>query len=357
VEVTAQTAVTDLPSARQMAGQTAGVPAHIQLIEMAVPIWRARAVYAAAELRLPDLLATGPRTAEDLARATGTHAPSLYRLLRALASCGILSESESRRFALTRLGEALESSAPGAAHATILTLGGQWQWQAWAKFRHSLETGEPALGAVFGQRLFDYLVQNPEEGSLFNEAMVGMHGAVGAAVTTAYDFSHFRSLVDLGGGTGALLSAVLKAFPALTGTLFELPETAAQAGRTIEETQLSSRCSVVTGNFFHSVPQGHEAYVLSHVLHDWNDNEAKIILRNCRRAIAPSGRLLIIETVLPSGDTPHHGKLLDLLMLTVTGGQERTAAEFDILLEVAGFKLTRVIPTATHDSIVEAIPA
>lgn len=354
--VTAQTAAANLPSALQVNERGAEPPPHIKLIGMAVAIWQARALYGAAELQLADLLAVGPRSAEELGQATGTHAPSLYRLLRALASCQIVSEVAPRRFALTRLGEALKSGAPGAARATILTLGGDWQWQAWGKFRHSLETGEPALRAAFGKGLFDYLKANPQDGARFAEAMVGMHGAMGAAVTDAYDFSPFRSAVDVGGGTGSLLLAILNTFPALRGVLFDLPETAEQARQAIAGAPSSSRCEIAAGNFFEAVPHGHDAYVLSHVLHDWSDQEAALILRNCRRAIAPDGRLLIVETVLPPGDTPHHGKMLDLLMLTVTGGLERTAEEFEALLDDAGFKLTRVVPTLTYDSIVEAVP-
>jgi SAM-dependent methyltransferase len=328
----------------------------VQLIEMAVAIWRARAIYAAAELGLADLLAEGPRGAEELAQATGMHAPSLYRLLRALAGCGVLTEIEPRKFATTPLGDALRTGAPGAARSTVLMLAGDWQWQAWHHFLDSLRTGKPGLRNAFGTNLFTYLRDNPEHGARFNEAMVGMYGAVGQAVVAAYDFSQLRSVIDLGGGTGRLLATILQSNERLRGALLELPETASEARRFFEGSGLAARCDVIDGDFFQSVPSGHDAYLLAHVLHDWTDEQALAILRNCRAAIAPDGKLLIIEAVLPEGNAPHHGKLMDLLMLTVTGGAERTAEEFAQLLAAADFQLTRIFPTSTHQSVIETVP-
>lgn len=332
------------------------IPPHLQLIQMGVAIWQARAVYAAAELGLADLLAEGPRSAEDLAVATNTHAPSLYRLLRALAACGLFTEVAPRRFAATDLGEALRTGAPGAARATLLTIAGPWQWKAWEQVLHALRTGESGLIAAFGTGLFDFLAQHPEHSERFNEAMVGMHGGLGPAVAQAYDFSKFSTLVDVGGGKGALLANLLRANASLGGVLFDLPETGPAAREYVAAAGLSGRCAVVEGDFFQAVPAGHDAYVLAHVLHDWSDEQAIAILRNCRAAAAPATRLLILEAVLPEGDAPHHGKLMDLLMMTVTGGMERTEAQFAGLLRASGFRLVRTCPTATHQSIVEAVP-
>jgi hypothetical protein len=326
-----------------------------ELIEMAMAIWKARAVYAAAQLELADHIANGQHTVDELAHCTGTHPASLRRLLRALASCGVLTEKEPARFALTPVGAALRTGAPGAARATVLTLAGDWQWKAWDDFLHSLRTGEPALRKVFGRNLFDYLAANPEACANFNEAMVGMHGADGTAVVEAYDFSSFKSLVDLGGGTGMMLTTILQSNAHLRGILFDLPETLPQARRLVETRRLAERCDVVGGDFFKEVPSDHDVYILAHVLHDWTDEQALPILRNCRKAIPPHGRLLIVESVLPPGDTPHQGKLMDLLMLTVTGGVERTAEEFAALLAEADFKLTDVIQTSGHQNIVEAV--
>jgi SAM-dependent methyltransferase len=354
--VTPQTAPTRLPSG-ECTTRTGGLPSEVQIIQMGIAIWGARAVYAAARLGLADLLAAGPRTVEELALATGTHGRSLHRLLRALASQGVLTEAEPRRFALTPLGAALRSDAPGAARATIMTLAGDWQWKAWDHFLYSLQTGMPGMGRAHGMGVFQYLATHPEDGARFNEAMVGLYGSVGSAVVSAYDFSRCQAVVDLGGGTGLLLAEILRAHENGRGILFERPEVIPQARRTIEAANLSARCRVVEGDFFTSVPAGHDTYLLSHVLHDWTDERALAILRNCRDAIANQGRLLIIEAVLPPGDMPHHSKLIDLVMLTVTGGVERSAEEYASLLAAAGFRLLQIHPTTTHQSIVEAVPA
>jgi hypothetical protein len=349
-------ATTDVPNAQAPRSAPAGMPAHVQLIQMGVAIWQARAVYAAAELGLADLLAKGERSTEDLARETGTHAPSLYRLLRALATCGIVTETARNRFACTMLGNALRDGAPGAARATILTIAGSWQWKAWDHFLHALRTGESGIQAAFGKNLFAFLADEPVHSARFNEAMVGMHGAVAPAVVAACDFSRFRSIVDVGGGKGALLAAILKAHPALRGVLFDLPETRSDAGDYLAAAGLGTRCAFQAGDFFEAVPAGHDAYLLAHVLHDWNDDQSTAILRKCREAIPADGRLLIIEAVLPDGNTPHHGKLMDLLMLTVTGGVERGADQFASLLTRSGFRLAKIHATTTHQSVIEAVP-
>lgn len=212
------------------------------------------------------------------------------------------------------------------------------------------------MAEAHGMGVFEYLAAHPEDSARFNEAMVGLYAGVGSAVAAAYDFSRFRTVVDLGGGTGSLLIDILRANNRARGVLFELPEVIPQARRTIEAANLSARCQAIEGDFFAAVPRGHDAYILSHALHDWTDEQALAILRNCRDAIASDGRLLIVEAVLPPGDTPHHGKLIDLVMLTITGGAERTAEEFASLLAAANFSLLKVHPTTTHQSIVEAVP-
>jgi ubiquinone/menaquinone biosynthesis C-methylase UbiE len=331
-------------------------PPHLEIAAMASAIWKARAVYAMAQLSLADLIADGRHSAEELAATTRMHVGALSRLLRALAGCGLLTEAEPRRFALTPLGAALKAGAPGAARATVLTLAGDWQWKAWDNFLHSVATGEPGLQRAFGLSLFEYLAANLQDGADFNGAMVGLHGTDGPALATAYDFAPLRTLADLGGGTGTLLAAVLQAHPHLRGTLVDLPETVPVARRIIESRGLSQRCKVVAGDFFKMVPPGYDAYILAHVLHDWADERALPILRNCRRALPPHGRLLIVDAVLPQGDAPHPGKLMDLLMLTVTGGVERTAEEFAMLLQAGGFEMRRIIPICGGQSVVEATP-
>src|SRR5579872_7294883 len=332
------------------------VPPHVQLIQMGVAIWQARAVYAAAELGIADILADGPCSVDEIAASTGTHAPSLFRLLRALASCGLIEERRDRQFMTTALGDALREGAPGSARATILTIAGSWQWKAWDHFLDALRTGESGMKAAFGKDLFGFLADEPLHSARFNDAMVGMHGAVASAVAAAYDFSRFRCIVDIGGGKGALLTAILKDQPQMRGLVFDLPETARAARDFLARAGLEARCAFLGGDFFEQVPAGYEVYVLAHVLHDWNDDQAIWILRKCREAMSTGARLLIVEAVLPDGNIPHHRKLMDLLMLTVTGGVERGRNEFADILTKSGFVLSEVYPTTTHQSLIEARP-
>jgi O-methyltransferase domain len=270
---------------------------------------------------------------------------------------GVFSRKvEPRCYALTELGAALKTGAPGGARAMVLTIGGDWQWKAWDHFFEAIKTGQPSLRKAFGVGLFEYLAAHPDDGALYDAAMMGFYSAVGPAVVAAYDFSQFKSAVDLGGGTGTLLATILKANEKLYGTVFELAYAVPRARQTIESLGLSARCEVSEGDFFKAAPPGRDAYILSHVLHDWNDEQTLSILRNCRKAIAKDGKLLIVEAVLPPGDTAHPGKLIDLLMLTVTGGLERTAEEYGELLSAANFKLTRVVQTAIPQGVVEAVP-
>jgi hypothetical protein len=341
--------------------KTEAAPPHVQLIQMGTAFWVSRVVYAAAKLGLADHLATGPKSAVQLAGLTGTHAPSLYRLMRTIASLGVLTEDAQHRFALTPLGESLKAGAPGSARASILIEAGDLHWRLWEQFLYSIETGKTAADKLLGKSGFeyltDYLAENPEEASLFNEAMIGFHGAEAPAVAAAYDFSRFQTIVDVGGGTGNLLATVLEHHDGPAGVLFDLPHVVHEAPAMIQARGLLNRITVQAGDFFQSVPVGGEAYLLSHVIHDWGDEQCRTILRNCRNAMKPDGRLLIIEMVLPAGDAPHPGKLLDMLMLVATGGRERTEEEYRKLLNETGLRLRQVVPTESAVSIVEAIVA
>jgi hypothetical protein len=349
-------AQTESPGSAVPRAAPAAVPPHAQLIRIGVSIWASRAVYAAAKLKLADHIGDGGRSSAELAAATDTHEPSLYRLMRALASLGVLTEVAPRKFALTALGAALKSGAPGAARATIMTLAGDWQWDAWREFHHCLKTGKSGVEKAHGAQLFEFLGSHPQEAADFGEAMVGRHGHQPPVIAAAYDFAQFGTLVDVGGGTGNLLATILQANPKLRGVLYELPHVIPEARKRVAERGLEDRCALVAGDFFKDVPAGHDGYVLSHILHDWQDAESVAILRKVRAAIGKAGKLLIVEMVLPPGDAPHEGKILDLLMLTVTGGVERTADEFEKILAEAGFRLARVVTTATEQCIVEAIP-
>ena len=342
-------------SAQPMPSAIQEPPPHVKLIQIATGSWVARMVWAAAKLGLADQLTAGPRGAEELAGPLGLHAPSLHRFMRCLASLGILGERPGRRFALTEMGEALRTGAPGAARATVLTFGSSWFCGPLDEIIYSLQTGKTAFEKVHGMPVFDYLGQHPEEASLFSETMVGVHGQEPEAVAAAYDFSPFRSIVDVGGATGNLLAAILARHPEPRGVLFDRPYVVAEAPDLLEARGVRERVTIEPGDFFQTVPAGGDAYVLSHVINDWSEAQCLAILAHVRKAMQPDGRLLLVEMVLPAGDAPHPGKLLDMVMLTLPGGQERTEEEYRQLLAKAGFRLTQVVPTESAVSVVEAV--
>ena len=331
------------------------VPPHAQLIQMGTAAWVSAVVSTAAEVGLADQLTRGPRSADELAGPMKLHAPSLYRLMRTLASLGILTEQEAQRFALTPLGDALRTGAPGSARATLLAFN-TVLWRGWEQMSYSLATGKSAFDKTFGMPLFEYLGQHPGLASHFSEAMVGFHNAEPPAVAKAYDFSGFRTIVDVGGATGNMLAAILSAHAGPCGVLFDLAHVVADAPALLAANRVADRVTIEEGSFFDAVPAGGDCYVLSHVIHDWSEDACLTVLGNCRTAITPDGRLLLVEMVLPAGDTPHPGKVLDMVMLVFPGGQERTEAEYASLLARAGFRLNRVVPTASAVSIVEALP-
>lgn len=332
------------------------LPPHAQLIQMGIASWVSAVVYAAAKLGLADQLATEPKNAAELAGPMRMHAPSLHRLMRTLASLGILTERDAQRFALTPVGEALRTGAPGSARSTLIAFGGTF-WHGWEEIVYSLETGNTGFDKAHGMPLFEYLRQHPAEASHFSEAMVGFHGDEPPAVARAYDFSRFKNVVDVGGATGNLLAAILSSHAGPRGVLFDRPHVVLDAPALLKAHGVEDRVTIEAGDFFETVPTGGDAYVLSHVIHDWNEDRCLTILGHCRKAIKPDGRLLIVEMVLPAGDTPHPGKVLDMVMLVFPGGQERTEAEYASLLGKVGFRLSRVVPTASAVSVVEAVPS
>jgi hypothetical protein len=331
-------------------------PAHAQVIQMGLSYWVSRALYAAAKLGLADKLARGPRSAADLAKETGTLPSALHRLMRLLAGLGILkTEPDGQRFALTPLGESMKAGAPGAALPTLLSLAGPMMWQGFGEYMYALETGKTGFEKAFGMPIFDYLARHPEDAANFSQAMVGFHGDEPPAVAAGYDFSSFGTVVDVGGASGNMLVAILSRYPGPRGVLLDLPHVVHDAPEIFRARRLGDRIRVEGGSFFEHVPAAGDAYVLSHVIHDWSEQQCLTILGNCRTAMKPDAKLLIVEMVLPAGDEMHPGKLLDLTMLVMPGGQERTEAEYAALLDMAGFRLTRVVPTQSAVSVVEAV--
>ena len=332
------------------------LPLHAQLINTGCAYWESMILYFAADLQLADRFNEGSRTSTELADELELHEPSLYRFMRTLAGMGLLTEVGERTFELTDLGRALQRHAPGAAYATIMTMTGPMVLRTWSHTIHSLKTGKSAFVVANEKPLFDYLADRPHMASLFSESMVGFHGAEPPAVAAAYDFNQFGSIVDCGGATGNMLIHILQKHDKPRGVLYDLPGVVKDAPDFIEKHGMGDRISIESGSFFDSVPAGHDAYIFSHIIHDWYPDQCQKILSNCRMAIKEGGKLLIVEMVLPEGDTPHPGKILDIMMLVGPGGQERTPSEYDTLLAGAGFKMTRVIPTESAVSIVEAVP-
>jgi hypothetical protein len=333
------------------------LPPSAQLVQMATGYWVSRIVHAAARLDLADRLAEGPKSAAEIAGAAELNAPALHRLMRSLASLGILTEKENQRFALTPLGEALKSGAPGSARASILTLCSPWFTAAMGELTYSLSTGKTAFEHINGMPVFDFLGKNPKDASLFSETMIGIHGGEPPAVAAAYDFSKLATIVDVGGATGNMLATILTHHKGPRGILADLPHVVKDAPKLLAAKGVSDRVTIEPHDFFASVPQGGDAYILSHIIHDWSEAQCLTILGNLHKAMTASSRLLIVEMVLPGKDEPHFGKILDMVMLAVPGGEERTADEYGALLAKAGFKLTRVVPTPSAVSIIEAFKA
>jgi hypothetical protein len=318
--------------------------------------WISQSLYVAAKLGLPDLLESGPKRPEDLAHATGTHAPSLYRLLRApLASVGVFNEKPDGTFTQTPLSAGLRSSPTGAQRAMAIMMGEE-HYRAWGELLYSVQTGKPAFDHLFGKPIFNYLAEHPEQARIFDDAMTGVHGAETRAMLNAYDFSPINTLVDVGGGNASLLSVVLQQHRTMNAVLFDRPDVVENARANLRRAGLEARCKVVGGNFFESVPEGGDAYLLRHIIHDWDDAQALTILRNCRQAMKAKTRLLLVESVIPPGNNPFFGKLLDLTMLVLPGGQERTEAQYGELFAGAGFRLSRIVPADQEVSVIEGEP-
>jgi hypothetical protein len=318
--------------------------------------WTSQSIYVAAKLGLADLIKKGPQSAEQLAAATGTQPAALYRLLRALASVGMFREDEQKRFAMTPAAESLASDAPHSQRALAIMVGEE-HYACWGELLYSVRTGRNAFEKIFGEPIFNWLSKHPEQAKTFDLAMVAVHGRETAAMLDACDFSGIGTLADVGGGNGSVLRGVLERYPAMCGMLCDLPGVVERARPLIAAAKMSDRLQAVPTNFFEAVPPGADAYLMRHIIHDWNDEQSRQILRNTRAAMGASGRLLIIENVIPPGNEPGFAKLLDLNMLVIPGGKERTEAEYRELFAAAGFRLTNITPTRADVSVIEGRPA
>jgi hypothetical protein len=332
-------------------------PPDVALVQLVFGKCISMAVSVVAKLRIADLLADGPKTAADLADRTKTHEPSLYRLLRMLAAVGVFTEQADGRFGLTAMGEYLRTGVKGSLRGIADYCGSDWSWRAWGDLLNTVRTGRTAFDEVFGEPAFDYLAKHPDESAVFNEGMTGFSSNIAPAVAEAYDFSAFKAVVDVGGGHGVLLNTILQAYPGVNGMVFDAPHVAKGAEEAIVKAGLSGRCQAVGGDFFQSVPAGGDAYLMKHIIHDWPDDRATTILKNCRKAVNPGGKLLLVELVIAPGNAADLGKIIDLEMLVIASGRERTEAEYRQLLAGAGWRLTRVIPTKSPTQIVEGVPA
>lgn len=325
------------------------------LFEMMIGFINACAVMAAAELGLPDRLAGGPRTAGEVADEIGAQEPAVGRLLRDLTGTGVIISTGHGRFALGPLGEYLRSDVPGSQRAFYRMVSGA-AGQGMLGGHASVWKGTPAFETMFGMPFFDYMGQNPEYATVFNQAMVDYGAGVTNPAIAAYDFSGVRTVVDVGGGHGQLVCEVLRSHPGTQGVVVDLPHVVQETLVEIERAGLTGRCQAVAGDFFKSVPAG-DCYTLRWIVHDWDDERSVTILTRCREAIDPAGRLLLFELVMPEGDEPHMAKAYDYAMMSLLSGRERTEAEYAALLQRAGFRLNRVVTSPSPMSIVEALPA
>jgi SAM-dependent methyltransferase len=326
------------------------------LFEMVIGKWISQALGTVVELGVPDRLAKGARRCSDIAREAGVSEDGLYRLLRGLSSVGVFIEGADRRFKLTGMGHLLRSDHPESVAGYARFVAHDSTWRPWGQLAYSVKTGMPAFDHVFNASIFEYFSRNPEAAAVFDDAMTSISATEARATSDAYDFKGVKTLMDVAGGHGLLLATALGRHKKMRGVLFDLPHVASGAAATFARAGITGRVRIESGDFFSELPSGADAIIMKHILHDWDDDSATRILQACHRALGPRGKVLVVDPVIPSGNTPHYGKLLDLEMLVLTPrGRERTKAEFARLLRSASFRLSRVIATDSPLSIVEAV--
>jgi hypothetical protein len=339
-----------------MTAQPQTPPAHTGILQLMNGAYVAGAVSCLAQLGIPDLIEAASKSAEELARQIGANPQALYRLMRATASVGVLSEGPDGKFSQTPMSKVLRRDATPSLRAFATMTGREWHGRGWSHLEHCVRTGKQALDQIYGTHVFEFLKQHPEEGQIFNDAMTELSMIDGPAVAEAYNFEGIRSIVDVGGGHGLLLATILEKNPHLKGTLYEVPHVV-EGAKDGPLKPLMERCILASGDMFTSVPAGADAYIMKHIIHDWPDDLCLRILKACRKGVNSGGKLLVVDSVILPGNEFSPGKFLDLQMLIFPGGCERTEKQFRDLFAAAGWQLSRIIPTVASDSIVEAVPA
>ncbi len=325
-----------------------------KVLQIITSYWSAQSVHVAAKLKLADHVKDGPKTAAELAKLTSTHPQALYRLLRALSSVEVFGEDADGRFSLTPMAECL-LDVHGSQRAVALMMGDE-HYASWGELLYSVQTGKPAFDHIYAKPVFDWLSEHPDEAKIFDAAMTGFHGTETQAMIEAYDYTGVNTLVDIGGGNGTVLIEVLKKYPAMQGVLYDLAGVIERARANLTQAGVASRCKTIAGSFFESAPPGGDAYQMRHIIHDWTDEQCHTILSHIRKVIPKTGRLLVIEMVIKPRNEPQPAKWLDLNMLVIPGGRERTEAEYREMYAKAGFKLERIVPTPTEVSVIEGRP-
>ena len=325
------------------------------LLRMIVGLRNTQTVYVVAKLGIADLLVNGALTSDDLASKLGVHARSLFRVMRALAAQGVFKQDSSDRFGLTPISELLRTDNPNTFRYAAIYNGEEY-YRAAGELLYTVKTGEVAFNHIYGKGHFDYLGENPEAAKIFNDYMAGSHTHFGNPFES-YDFKGRNLIVDVGGGQGHVIAPILKSSPSIRGIVYDLPQGITDARAYLGAQGIDRRCKVVAGSFFDSVPSGGDVYLLSRILHDWPDEKARLILRNCRKSIRDDGILLLREHVIPEADAPSAGKQLDLTMLFMLGGAERTEKEWKKLLQDSGFTINRIIKTGQSFDVIEAKPS
>jgi hypothetical protein len=333
-----------------------GPPPQAIIMQLSMGALVTQAIYVTAKLGIADILADGEKHIDEISREAGAHSPSLYRIMRSLASLGVFNETQPRTFANTPVSEVLRADIPGSMRDSMIFMGEPWHYNVWANMLHSAKTGGTAWKETYGEDVFDWFAKNPEASEIFNGCMSELSAGAAPAIVDAYDFSGIDTLADIAGGHGFLLSQILSANPEMKGILFDMEHVIAGAGPLLCGFGVDDRVEKVSGDFFTEVPAA-DAYIMKHIIHDWDDERSIKILQTIHRAMKGNGKVLLAEMVIPEGNEPHPGKMLDLEMLTSPGGLERTEVEYASLFERSGFRLNRIVPTMSPFSVIEAVKA